>query len=440
MAARTAGWSPGRAGCSAATCWPRSPPRADPEVTAAGARRTWTHRPGRGRRRGAPGTTWWSTAPHGPQVDAAEAHEGEAFAVNAAGPAHLASGLRGHRRPAGARVHRLRLRRRCHRPLRRGRATAPRTAYGRTKAGRGAGGACRTARTGYWIVRTAWLYGAHGPNFVRPWPGWRVSATPSTWSTTSTGSRPGRATSPRPRSRSPTPTPRPGSTTAPAAGETTWYGLARAVFELLGADPDRVRPTTSDRLRPARAAPGVLGARAPRLGARRGAPAAALGCRAGRGDHGGGRRSPGKPCPVGIFTTSLRALGDGLAPAGPNGCLPIGGAAVTALKSPPHPPMLPLEAGALSGSRPRREDRTAGTPGAATSSRPGSSFRCDSIVPDPTFVQVLHVVQLPRRVQAPRRVQLPRWVQVPRRVQLPRRVRASRSVPLSPFRCSPPAR
>jgi dTDP-4-dehydrorhamnose reductase len=28
-------------------------------------------------------------------------------------------------------------------------------------------------------------------------------------------------------------------------GETTWYGLARAVFEELGADPDRVQPTTS---------------------------------------------------------------------------------------------------------------------------------------------------------------------------------------------------
>ena len=38
-----------------------------------------------------------------------------------------------------------------------------------------------------------------------------------------------------------------------AAGETTWYGLARAALEERGLDPDRVRPTTSERfVRPAR--------------------------------------------------------------------------------------------------------------------------------------------------------------------------------------------
>ena len=39
---------------------------------------------------------------------------------------------------------------------------------------------------------------------------------------------------------------------ATASGQTTWYGLARAVFQEAGLDPDRVRPTTSDRFpRPA---------------------------------------------------------------------------------------------------------------------------------------------------------------------------------------------
>jgi dTDP-4-dehydrorhamnose reductase len=35
-------------------------------------------------------------------------------------------------------------------------------------------------------------------------------------------------------------------------GETTWYGFTRAIFEELGADPDRVQPcTTADFPRPA---------------------------------------------------------------------------------------------------------------------------------------------------------------------------------------------
>jgi dTDP-4-dehydrorhamnose reductase len=53
----------------------------------------------------------------------------------------------------------------------------------------------------------------------------------------------------------------PGAYHGTAAGSTTWYGLTRAVFTEAGLDPERVRPTTSDRFpRPAaRPAYSVLG-------------------------------------------------------------------------------------------------------------------------------------------------------------------------------------
>lgn len=123
---------------------------------------------------------------------------------------------------------------------------SPCTAYGRSKlvGERAVVDLLADGGTGY-IVRTAWLYGAHGSNFVRTimdferrqpsidvvddqhgQPSWTVDVAGQIIALVRSGAASGvyHATS---------------------SGETTWFGLAREVFGLLGADQDRVRPTTS---------------------------------------------------------------------------------------------------------------------------------------------------------------------------------------------------
>jgi dTDP-4-dehydrorhamnose reductase len=134
---------------------------------------------------------------------------------------------------------------------------APKSAYGRTKlAGERAVLAALPAAS--WVVRTAWVYGQTGANFVKTMARLERSRPTvdvvddqrgsPTWSRDLAGglvelaaavTGPGRR-------------PEPGVYHCTNGGETTWYGFARAVFAELGADPDRVRPTTTDRFpRPA---------------------------------------------------------------------------------------------------------------------------------------------------------------------------------------------
>jgi dTDP-4-dehydrorhamnose reductase len=132
-------------------------------------------------------------------------------------------------------------------------ALAPVNAYGRGKA---IGEQAVLAAGGY-VVRTAWLYGAHGPNFVRTML--RLAAErdtvdvvddqqgPPTWSYALARQVVALAGAAVAGGAAP------GVYHGTAAGSTTWYGLARAVFAEAGLDPERVRPTTSDRFRrPAR--------------------------------------------------------------------------------------------------------------------------------------------------------------------------------------------
>jgi dTDP-4-dehydrorhamnose reductase len=134
---------------------------------------------------------------------------------------------------------------------------APINAYGRGKAI----GEQAALAAGGSVVRTAWLYGAHGPNFVRTML--RLAASretvdvvddqvgPPTWSHALAGQIVALARSGA----------SPGVYHGTAAGSTSWFGLAQAVFAAAGLDPARVRPTTSAKfVRPApRPAYSVLG-------------------------------------------------------------------------------------------------------------------------------------------------------------------------------------
>jgi dTDP-4-dehydrorhamnose reductase len=194
-------------------------------------------------------------------VDDAEAAEEQALAVNAGGAARLAAGCA----VAGARMVQVSTDYVFAgddngRPYAEDDMPAPRTAYGRTKLAGERAVLDRLPGSGY-IVRTAWLYGAHGGNFVRTMiklenqrpavdvvddqhgqPTWTADVASQIIALI-------HAAAP------------PGIYHATSSGQTTWFGLAREIFGLLGADPSRVRPVTSSALsRPApRPAYSVLG-------------------------------------------------------------------------------------------------------------------------------------------------------------------------------------
>ncbi|MEX3099906.1 MULTISPECIES: dTDP-4-dehydrorhamnose reductase [unclassified Streptomyces] len=137
-------------------------------------------------------------------------------------------------------------------PYRHDSPTSPVNAYGRAKLVGENAVKMSLPDSGY-IVRTAWLYGAHGRNFVstmlklaesrdtvevvddqRGQPTWTVALA--------------RQIAALGESDAPA-----GVYHGTASGTATWFDLARAAYELSGLDPERVRPTTSEKfVRPAR--------------------------------------------------------------------------------------------------------------------------------------------------------------------------------------------
>ena len=193
-------------------------------------------------------------------VDDAETHEADAFAINAEGADNLARAAKA----ADARLIHV-----STDYVFNGRATqpydewAPRQpvgAYGRTKAA-GEELILEVYPEGSTIVRTAWLYGQHGPNFVSTMlrlaaeretltvvndqqgqPTWTMDLAGKIVELVDAG----------------TPS---GIFHGTSSGATTWFDFAREIFALSELDPQRVQPTDSASfVRPApRPAYSVLG-------------------------------------------------------------------------------------------------------------------------------------------------------------------------------------
>ena len=182
-------------------------------------------------------------------VDAAEEHEAEALAINGHGPANLAAACADHGAvlvhlstdyvfPGDASA-----------PYAEDAAPAPAGAYGRTKLA-GERAVLTALPDASYVVRTAWLYGAHGKNFVKTMlrlarggkapgvvadqygqPTWTADVAAKIYELVGSAAPAGiyHATS---------------------SGQTTWFGFAEEVFRLHHELEDQNRPAERERLTP----------------------------------------------------------------------------------------------------------------------------------------------------------------------------------------------
>ncbi|MGI5197922.1 dTDP-4-dehydrorhamnose reductase [Streptomyces sp. CA-288835] len=221
-----------------------------------------------------PGSVRATMAAHSPDVvvncaawtavDDAETREAEALRINGQGPAHLAADCAA----TGARLIHVStdyvFAGDASHPYPENHPTGPRTAYGRTKLAGEQAVLTALPESGF-VVRTAWLYGAGGANFVRTMirladerdvldvvdDQWGQP----TWTTdladllvrVGNAALVGQAA--------------PGVYHGTSTGSATWHELAQEIFRLLGTDPTRVRPVATSAFRRPAPRPGysVLG-------------------------------------------------------------------------------------------------------------------------------------------------------------------------------------
>jgi dTDP-4-dehydrorhamnose reductase len=178
-------------------------------------------------------------------VDPAEENEDLAYRINATGPAHLAAAMRA----TGGRLVHV-----STDYVFAGDATVPyqvtdepdpRSAYGRTKLA-GELAVRELHPDDSYVVRTAWVYGATGNNFVKTMARLErerdtVSVVDDQRGSPTWSADLARALVELARSDA-----RPGTYHCTGSGDTTWCGFARAIFEELGADPARVLAITTE--------------------------------------------------------------------------------------------------------------------------------------------------------------------------------------------------
>jgi dTDP-4-dehydrorhamnose reductase len=177
-------------------------------------------------------------------VDAAEADEDAAFLANASAPAILAAVLA---RSGGRLVHVSTdyvFAGDAAQPYEVDAPTDPKSAYGRTKLA-GELAVRELLPDASYIVRTAWVYGATGANFVKTMvrlcaeretvsvvddqrgsPTWSLDLARGLIELARSGAAPG-------------------TYHCTNTGDTTWFEFTQAIFTELGADPARVLPTTT---------------------------------------------------------------------------------------------------------------------------------------------------------------------------------------------------